>query len=74
MIILNVGLKLPLDSLALFQGIPPAHRPHWPGQSPQNPETNLFWQVLNLQMCYQVQIHSHKLQKYFYVTFSLTPM
>ena len=42
MIILIVGLKLPLDSLALFQEIPPAHRPHWPGQSPQNPETNLF--------------------------------
>ena len=31
----------PLDSLARSPETPPAHRPHWPSQSPQNPVGNL---------------------------------
>ena len=37
----SVVFNSPLDSLARSQETPPAHRPHWPSQSPQNPVGNL---------------------------------
>ena len=54
----SVVFNSPLDSLARSQETPPAHRPHWPSQSPQNPVGNLSLFSLKNISLEEVKIHS----------------
>ena len=60
--------NFPSDSLARSPKTPPAHRPHWPSQSPQNPVGNLSHFCANKDLTQRGKIAAKVLLGHFALT------